>query len=481
VEEPSVESAIQMLQGLRERYEAHHQVRISDAAIVAAVRLSHRYIPDRRLPDKAIDLIDEAAARLRVALNTLPPELKAMKGEIERLLQEEEQAGLNRDYERAAQIRMRRLRLQKEFEARRAQWQRERNLDEVVSEADVAQVVAAWTGIPVAQVMETEAEKLLHMEERLRERVVGQDEAIAVVADAIRRARAGLKDPRRPIGSFLFLGPTGVGKTELAKALAEYLFGDEDALVRLDMSEYREYHTVSRLFGAPPGYVGYEEGGQLTEAVRRRPYRVILFDEIEKAHPDVWNALLQILDDGRLTDGQGHTVDFRNTIIIMTSNVGTEHLRRSGTMGFLPATSERERMEERQRIERALRETFRPEFLNRIDEIVIFNRLTMEHVMQIVDIQMRQIQARLAEHGLQVILTEAARRWLAEEGYDPSFGARPLKRVLQKQVESPLAVRLLRGEFRAGDVIVVDVGEQGLIFQRQTAEAIPLMERVPHA
>jgi ATP-dependent Clp protease ATP-binding subunit ClpC len=404
-----------------------------------------------------------------------------MKGEIERLLQEEEQAGLNRDYERAAQIRMRRLRLQKEFEARRAQWQRERNLDEVVSEADVAQVVAAWTGIPVAQVMETEAEKLLHMEERLRERVVGQDEAIAVVADAIRRARAGLKDPRRPIGSFLFLGPTGVGKTELAKALAEYLFGDEDALVRLDMSEYREYHTVSRLFGAPPGYVGYEEGGQLTEAVRRRPYRVILFDEIEKAHPDVWNALLQILDDGRLTDGQGHTVDFRNTIIIMTSNVGTEHLRRSGTMGFLPATSERERMEERQRIERALRETFRPEFLNRIDEIVIFNRLTMEHVMQIVDIQMRQIQARLAEHGLQVILTEAARRWLAEEGYDPSFGARPLKRVLQKQVESPLAVRLLRGEFRAGDVIVVDVGEQGLIFQRQTAEAIPLMERVPHA
>jgi len=479
VEEPSVESAIQMLQGLRERYEAHHQVRISDEAIVAAVRLSHRYITDRRLPDKAIDLIDEAAARLRVALNTLPPELKAIKTEIERLLQEEEHAGLNRDYERAAQIRMRRLRLQKEFAARRAQWQRERNLDEVVSEEDVAQVVAAWTGIPVSQVMETEAEKLLHMEERLRERVVGQDEAIAVVADAIRRARAGLKDPRRPIGSFLFLGPTGVGKTELAKALAEYLFGDEDALVRLDMSEYREYHTVSRLFGAPPGYVGYEEGGQLTEAVRRRPYRVILFDEIEKAHPDVWNALLQILDDGRLTDGQGHTVDFRNTIIIMTSNVGTEHLRRSATIGFLPATSERERMEERQRIERALRETFRPEFLNRIDEIVIFNRLTPEHVMQIVDIQMRQIQARLAEHGLQVVLTEAARRWLAEEGYDPAFGARPLKRVLQKHVESPLAVRLLRGEFRAGDGIVVDVGEQGLIFQRQPAEALPLVERVP--
>ncbi len=479
VEEPSVESAIQMLQGLRERYEAHHQVRISDEAIVAAVRLSHRYITDRRLPDKAIDLIDEAAARLRVALNTLPPELKALKTEIGRLLQEEEHAGLNRDYERAAQIRMRRLRLQKEFEARRAQWQQERNLDEVVSEEDVAQVVAAWTGIPVAQVMETEAEKLLHMEERLRERVVGQDEAIAVVADAIRRARAGLKDPRRPIGSFLFLGPTGVGKTELARALAEYLFGDEDALVRLDMSEYREYHTVSRLFGAPPGYVGYEEGGQLTEAVRRRPYRVILFDEIEKAHPDVWNALLQILDDGRLTDGQGHTVDFRNTIIIMTSNVGTEYLRRSGTLGFVPAASERERMEERQRIERALRETFRPEFLNRIDEIVVFNRLAPEHVMRIVDIQMRQIQDRLAEHGLQVVLTDAARRWLAEEGYDPAFGARPLKRVLQKQVESPLAVRLLRGEFRAGDVIVVDVGEQGLIFQRHSAEALSLVEQVP--
>ncbi|MDW8064719.1 MAG: AAA family ATPase [Anaerolineae bacterium] len=479
VEEPSVESAIQMLQGLRERYEAHHQVRISDEAIVAAVRLSHRYITDRRLPDKAIDLIDEAAARLRVALNTLPPELKALKTEIERLSQEEEHAGLNRDYERAAQIRMRRLRLQKEFEARRTQWQRERNLDEVVSEEDVAQVVAAWTGIPVAQVMETEAEKLLHMEERLRERVVGQDEAIAVVADAIRRARAGLKDPRRPIGSFLFLGPTGVGKTELARALAEYLFGDEDALVRLDMSEYREYHTVSRLFGAPPGYVGYEEGGQLTEAVRRRPYRVILFDEIEKAHPDVWNALLQILDDGRLTDGQGHIVNFRNTIIIMTSNVGTEHFRRGGAIGFVQAASERERLEERQRIERALRETFRPEFLNRIDEIVIFNRLTLEHMMQIVDIQMCQIQGRLAEHGLRIILTDTARRWLAEEGYDPAFGARPLERVLQKHVESPLAVRLLRGEFRVGDMIVVDVGENGLIFQSQSAEALTLMERVP--
>ncbi|MEJ5201516.1 MAG: AAA family ATPase, partial [Anaerolineales bacterium] len=335
VDEPSVDDTIKMLFGLRDRYEAHHKVRFSDEALVAAARLSARYVTDRRLPDKAIDLVDEAAAKLRVALYSLPPELKKMKDEIERLKAEEEQAGVERDYERAARMKAERLRKEEIFNAERDKWEVEHKLDEVVDVDDIAQVIAQWTGIPVSQMMETEAERLLHMEERLRERVVGQEEAIHAVADAIRRARSGLKDPRRPIGSFIFIGPSGVGKTLLAKALAGFLFDDEDALVRLDMSEYREQHTVSRLFGAPPGYVGYEEGGQLTEAVRRRPYQVILFDEIEKAHPEVWNALLQILDDGRLTDGQGRVVDFRNTVLIMTSNLGTEFVRRGGTLGFL--------------------------------------------------------------------------------------------------------------------------------------------------
>ena len=342
VEEPSVEDTIQMLHGLRDRYEAHHKVRFSDEALVAAARLSSRYVTDRHLPDKAIDLMDEAAAKLRVALYSLPPELKAMKTEIDRLAAEEEQAGLERDYERAAQKKAERLRLETEFNEQRDHWEAEHQLDEVVDVNDIAEVVAQWTGIPVNQMMETESEKLLHMEERLHERIIGQDEAIHAISDAIRRARSGLKDPRRPIGSFIFIGPSGVGKTELAKALAEFMFDDEDALVRIDMSEYREQHTVSRLFGAPPGYVGYEEGGQLTEAVRRRPYRVILFDEIEKAHPEVWNALLQILDDGRLTDGQGHVVDFRNTVLIMTSNLGTEFVRKSGSLGFLQHSGDSE-------------------------------------------------------------------------------------------------------------------------------------------
>jgi ATP-dependent Clp protease ATP-binding subunit ClpC len=319
-----VDETIEMLHGLRDRYEAHHKVRISDEALVAAAKLSHRYITDRHLPDKAIDLVDEAAAKLRVALYTLPADLKEMKGALDRMLAEEEQAGLTRDYERAAELKSKRLRLEQDFSTQREEWRRDKNIDEVVDEDDIASVVAQATGIPVAQMMETEAEKLLQMEDRVRERIIGQDEAIAALSDAIRRARSGLKDPSRPIGSFIFLGSSGVGKTELAKALAWFLFDDEEALVRVDMSEYREQHTVSRLFGAPPGYIGYEEGGQLTEAVRRRPYQVVLFDEIEKAHPEVWNTLLQILDDGRMTDGQGHVVDFRNTVIIMTSNLGTE-------------------------------------------------------------------------------------------------------------------------------------------------------------
>ncbi len=466
VEEPSVEEAIEMLRGVRDRYEEHHGVTFRDEALSAAAQLSHRYVTERRLPDKAIDLIDEAASKLRIAIYSLPPDLKAMKLQLQKLASDEEAAWATRDYERAASFRSERLKLEEEFNAKRETWQQEEGLDEVVDENDIAEVVASWTGIPVSTMMETEAKKLLHMEERLHERIVGQDKALAAVSDAIRRARSGLKDPRRPIGSFIFLGPSGVGKTELAKALAEFLFDDEDAMVRIDMSEYQERHTASRLTGAPPGYVGYEEGGQLTEAVRRRPYQVILFDEIEKAHPDVWNALLQILEDGRLTDGQGHTVDFSNTVIIMTSNVGTKYATKGATLGFrIESDAQGDERELHREIERGLKKTFRPEFINRIDEIIIFHTLTEEQVKQIVDLQMKEISERLAEQNIAIELTEAAREWLAKEGYDPSFGARPLRRTLQRRVESPLSKKLLHGEFQEGDIVVVDVNKEGeLIF-----------------
>jgi len=480
VEEPTVEETIEMLQGLRDRYEAHHKVRFSDEALVAAAKLSQRYVADRHLPDKAIDLIDEAAAKLRVALYSLPPELKQLKDEIDRLGVEEEQAGLQRDYERAAEMKSQRIRIEEEFNQKRDAWEAEHQLDEVVDVDDIAEVVAQWTGIPVSQVMENEAEKLLNMEERLHERIVGQDDAIHALADAIRRARAGLKDPRRPIGSFIFLGSSGVGKTEMAKALAEFMFDDEDAVVRVDMSEYREQHSVSRLFGAPPGYIGYEEGGQLTEAVRRRPYRVVLFDEIEKAHPEVWNSLLQILDDGRLTDGQGRIVDFRNTVLIMTSNLGTEFVTRSGTLGF-QRSDDTETRENEEKIERALKDTFRPEFLNRIDEVIIFSQLSPEDMERIVDLQMEQVRERLSEHGIEVDITDSARTWLAQEGYDPAFGARPLKRALQKHVESPLSIRILQGEFGEGDRVIVDFAEEdGLIFrQAESGASVEISEQVP--
>lgn len=468
VEEPSIDETIEMLHGLRDRYEAHHKVTFTDEALVAAARLSQRYVSDRRLPDKAIDLIDEAAARLRVMLYSLPPDLKETKVEIDRMLAEEEQAGLERNYERAAEKKAERLRLESEFKEKRDAWEAEHQLDEVVSDEDIAAVVEQWTGIPVNQMMETEAQKLLHMEERLHDRIVGQDEAIHALSDAIRRARSGLKDPHRPIGSFIFLGSSGVGKTELAKALARFLFDNEDALVRIDMSEYREQHTSSRLFGAPPGYIGYEEGGQLTEAVRRRPYRVILFDEIEKAHPEVWNSLLQILDDGRLTDGQGRVVDFRNTVLIMTSNLGTEFVTHSGSLGFQHHGKENQDQESQEKIERELKKTFRPEFLNRIDEIIIFSPLTLEQMEQIVDLQMSEIQELLDEKDLRINLTDKARKWLAEEGYDPSFGARPLRRVLQRHVESPISVMLLQGKFNDGDTVIVDFDdkEKSLVFEQ---------------
>ena len=466
VDEPSVEDTILMLHGLRDRYEAHHKVSYSDESLEQAVRLSHRYVTSRKLPDKAIDLIDEAAAKLRVALYTLPDEIKDLKVKIDSLAIEEEAAHTAREYERAAVMRTERIQLEDEFATARDKWRSENKLDEVVDTDEIADVIAQWTGIPVNQMLEAEAEKLLNMEDRIAERIVGQKRAIVALADAIRRSRSGLADPKRPIGAFMFLGSSGVGKTELAKALAGFMFGDDEALIRVDMSEYREQHTVSRLFGAPPGYVGYEEGGQLTEQVRRRPYSVVLFDEIEKAHPEVWNSMLQLLDDGRLTDGQGREVNFRNTIIIMTSNVGTSFVKKAGALGFA-GMSNGDNSDEK-RIEDALKKTFRPEFINRIDEIITFEALSLEEVVEIVDLQMKDIGKRLEEHGgLNIELTQAAKEWLAEQGYDKDFGARPLRRALQRHVESPLSVSLLRGEYESGDYVLIDVNEEGLTFAKK--------------
>ncbi|WP_349258537.1 ATP-dependent Clp protease ATP-binding subunit [Aggregatilinea sp.] len=473
VEEPSIDETIEMLRGLRERYEAHHKITYTDAALVAAAKLSQRYVTDRKLPDKAIDLMDEAASKLRVALYSMPDDLKEMKRALDQLEAAEEEASLNRDYEQAAIVKSERLKLEEDYETARREWQQENTLDEIVDEHDIAEVIAQWTGIPVSQMMETEAEKLLRMEDVLHRSIIGQHEAVVAISDAIRRARSGLKDPRRPIGSFIFLGSSGVGKTELAKALAEFMFDDEDALLRIDMSEYREQHTVSRLFGAPPGYVGYEEGGQLTEAVRRRPYRVILFDEIEKAHPEVWNALLQILEDGRMTDGQGRTVDFRNAVIIMTSNLGTEFANKGGALGFF-TDNDPQLIADHKAIEEALRRNFRPEFLNRIDEIIIFEPLTLAQVEQIVDLQMQDIANRMAEQGLYVAMEEGARHKMAEVGFDPQFGARPLRRALQRYVESPLSVRLLKGEFRSGDLVEIYLDDDGQInFRRLESGHVP--------
>jgi ATP-dependent Clp protease ATP-binding subunit ClpC len=468
VEEPDVDTALEMLRGLRKRYEDHHKLTISDDALSAATQLSDRYISDRFLPDKAIDLIDEASAKLRIDIYSMPESLVEKEEELNSLQQEEEEAGARRDYERAALLRTRFLSLQEEFEQEKAEWLKNSDLDEIVDEEDVAQIVATWTGIPVSRMLETEREKLVDMEGRLQERVIGQGEAIEVLSDAIRRARSGLKDPRRPIGSFIFVGPTGVGKTELAKALAEFMFDSDEAMTRVDMSEFQERHTVSRLIGAPPGYVGYDEGGQLTENIRRRPYQVVLFDEIEKAHPDVFNALLQVLDDGRLTDGQGRTVDFRNTIIIMTSNAGTEHLR-SSPIGFAtrdPREQQVDMKEARQKVDDALKQTFRPEFLNRIDDVVLFHSLTIEDLGSIVELQLNELAGRLRDQQVSLRLTDAAKEVLVREGYSPIYGARPLRRTVQRMIETPLSRSLLRGEFRAGDIIEVDAENGVLTFQR---------------
>jgi ATP-dependent Clp protease ATP-binding subunit ClpC len=464
IDEPSVEDTIEMLRGLRPRYEAHHKIQISDAALEAAAKLSQRYISDRYLPDKAIDLIDEAASKIRIDTESAPPEVKSLEQRLKQLIDEEEAASQRGDFERAATLKTQRLGLEKEYEETRSKWLQEEKIDNVVDEGTIAELVAKWTGIPVSRMLEGETEKLIHMEEGLHRRVIGQDEAITAVSDAIRRARAGLKDPKRPIGSFIFLGPTGVGKTELARALAEFLFDEEEAMVRLDMSEYMEKHTVSRLIGAPPGYIGYEEGGQLTEAVRRRPYKVILFDEVEKAHPDVFNILLQILEDGRLTDGHGRTVDFKSTVVIMTSNLGSQEFQR-GSLGFRhEAQSKSEQKRLQSSIESALKQTFRPEFLNRIDEIIIFQPLTEEQIREIVDLMMKEVQARIEDRKITVVLTEEAKSWLAGEGFDPNFGARPLRRTIQREVETPLSRKILLGEFGEGDKVKIDLSPEGLVF-----------------
>jgi ATP-dependent Clp protease ATP-binding subunit ClpB len=531
VEEPTVEDSISILRGLKERYEVHHGVRIKDGALVSAAVLSHRYITDRSLPDKAIDLVDEAAAKMRIEIDSLPAALDEL--ERRKIQLEIEREALRKEEDPASQDRLEKLErelaeIKEEAASLRAEWQNEKEalariqqiksdiedtkikieqaeratdlqkaaelkygtlieleknlkkeeevfkhhkgprlLSEEVSEEDIANIIAKWTGIPVTKLLEGEVQKLIHLEEHLHKRVIGQDEAIEVVSNAVRRARAGLKDPNRPIGSFLFLGPTGVGKTELAKALAEFLFDDDQAMVRIDMSEYQERHTVARLIGAPPGYVGYDEGGQLTEAVRRRAYTCVLFDEIEKAHGDVFNILLQVLDEGRLTDSKGRTVDFKNTVLIMTSNIGSQHILDYQLRAAVEGDKIYPQMKER--VMEALREHFRPEFLNRIDETVVFHALTAEQLKYIVDLQLHILNRRLEERNIVLKPTDAARDWLARVGYDPVYGARPLKRLIQKEIENPLALKLLQGDFMDGDQIVVDSPGEGLVFKKDMA------------
>ncbi len=467
VGEPTVEDTISILKGLRDRYEAHHRVTISDAALDAAARLSERYITDRFLPDKAIDLIDEAAARARLKTMETPEGLKDLERRLEQVRKEKEASVVAQEFEKAANLRDEERKAADELEERRKEWNQHRCQDEPDLEGeDVAAIVSEWTGIPVVQLTEEEAKRLMRMEEELHKRMVGQQEPVSAVSRAIRRARSGLKDPKRPIGNFLFLGPTGVGKTELARALAEFLFGSEEAMVRLDMSEFMERHEVAKLIGAPPGYVGYEEGGKLTEVIRRRPYSVVLFDEIEKAHPDVFNILLQIMEDGRLTDGQGHTVDFRNAVVIMTSNVGAQHAGQGQSLGFAPS-EDREEMEWnaiRNRIMDAIRTTFRPEFINRVDEVVVFHPLNREHLLNIVSIMLAEVEKRLAEQGIHIDVTEKAREFLLERGYDPKYGARPLRRTIQRMIEDRLADLLLEGKVIPDSTYRVDLEDEGLSF-----------------
>lgn len=457
VDQPNVEDAIEILKGLRDRYEAHHRIKISDEALVAAVKMSDRYISDRFLPDKAIDLIDEAGSKVRLRNYTTPPSLKELEAELEKVKNEKDAAVHSQEFEQAASLRDKQTQLEKKLEETKKEWQKTQGSNNTsVTEDDIANVVAQWTGIPIAKIAETESQKLLNLEEILHNRVIGQSDAVSSISKAVRRARAGLKDPKRPIGSFIFLGPTGVGKTELAKALAEAMFGEEDAMIRVDMSEFMEKHSVSRMVGSPPGYVGHDDGGQLTEKVRRKPYSVILFDEIEKAHPDVFNILLQVLDDGRLTDSKGRTVDFRNTVIIMTSNVGAQEIKDNKFVGFGGQTAAQDYETIRKTMMDELKKQFRPEFLNRIDDIIVFHKLEKDHLKEIVTLMVEGLANRLKEQDIHISLTDAAKEKIADEGYDPEYGARPLARAIQKHIEDQLSEELLKGEELTGYHINID-------------------------
>ena len=475
VGEPTAEEAVLILRGLRDKYEAHHKVKITDEAIQAAVTLSTRYIADRYLPDKAIDLIDEAASRVRLKAFTAPPDLKNLEDEVKRLAEEKKSAVNEQDFERAARLRDEEKEAAEKLEKEKDHWQ-EKNagITGEVGEREIAEIVSSWTGVPVVQLTEEEGQRLLRMEEILHQRIVGQDEAVTAVSRAIRRGRVGLQDPKRPIGSFIFLGPTGVGKTELCKALAEAMFGDENAMIRLDMSEYMEKHTVSRLVGSPPGYVGYDEGGQLTEKIRRKPYSVVLFDEIEKAHPDVFNMLLQILEDGILTDAQGRRVDFKNTVIIMTSNVGARLITEHRRLGFADAEKAAADASDQRRIKDdvmgELKRAFRPEFLNRVDDIIVFQQLTQPDIEEIARRMLQSLDKRLTDMELHSSVSDAAVAEIAKEGFDPVYGARPLRRAIQSRIEDPLAEQLLEGKFRAGDTIVIDVQDSSFTFDKKTAK-----------
>jgi ATP-dependent Clp protease ATP-binding subunit ClpC len=482
VEEPTLEQTIDILFGIRERYEQHHKVQITDEALRAAADLSIRYITDRHLPDKAIDLMDEAASRVRLRHSSAPPDLRAAQKELERVTKEKDAAINNQDYEAAASLRDAEASAKSDVDQLRTDWQNAIAAETArVEEQDIAQVVAMWTGIPVTRIAQEESERLLHMEDSLHERVIGQQEAIHTLSKAVRRARAGLKDPKRPIGSFIFLGPTGVGKTELAKSLAEFLFGSEDALIKIDMSEFMERHNVSRLVGAPPGYVGFEEGGQLTEAVRRKSYSVVLLDEIEKAHPEVFNILLQILEDGHLSDAKGRRVDFRNTVIIMTSNLGAKNILRDTSLGFRPVTTTDEARYDQQydrmkeKVLDELKRQFRPEFLNRVDSVIVFRSLMVEEIRQIVELMLARVRDQLKPQQMTLVVTQEAKDHIIKLGYDVDYGARPLRRVIQNMIEDPLAEALLVGTFQPGETIVVDKSEDtGLSIQSATPEKTPV-------
>jgi ATP-dependent Clp protease ATP-binding subunit ClpC len=475
VDEPSVEETIEIMRGLREKYEQHHKLVISDEALEAAAKLSSRYITDRFLPDKAIDLIDEASSRVRLTSSALPPEGKELERQLKQIIREKEQAIRNQEFEQASDLRDKEADLREKIREIAEDWKRQQEDKKiVVTDEHIAQIVSSWTGVPVSKLTESESEKLIKMEEIMHERVIGQHDAVTAISKSIRRARVGLKNPNRPIGSFIFSGPTGVGKTELAKSLAGYFFGSEDNIIRVDMSEYMERHTVSKLIGSPPGYVGYNEGGQLTEAVRRKPYSVVLFDEVEKAHPDVFNILLQILDDGRLSDSKGRVVDFKNTIIIMTSNVGARSIENPTPFGFSVSDDDEQARYDKMKetVMDEMKKTFRPEFLNRLDDTIIFHQLTKEEIRQIVDIMLKDLMTRIKAHNMELVIEEPVKDALAKEGYSPTYGARPLRRVIQKRIEDEISEEMLLGKFKAGDVVTAVMKDDKIVFEKRSAEPV---------